>query len=57
MSGEQADAPAQADVPALTDAPAPAPFAMIAGDPSAAVCEGDACLIPGFEPAGSLTDH
>ncbi|MBM7504662.1 hypothetical protein ACFPER_16740 [Agromyces aurantiacus] len=27
-----------------TDA-APAPFTMI-GDPSAAVCEGDACLLP-----------
>ncbi|HKH07827.1 MAG TPA: hypothetical protein VKA62_02665 [Agromyces sp.] len=32
-----------------TDAPAPAPFAMIAGDPSAMVCEGDVCYIPGTE--------
>ncbi|HZW40997.1 MAG TPA: hypothetical protein VFE99_01745 [Agromyces sp.] len=30
-----------------TDAPARAPFAMIAGDPSAMVCEGDVCFIPG----------
>ena len=29
-----------------TDAPAPAPFAMIGGDPSAMVCEGDVCYIP-----------
>ena len=29
------------------DAAAPAPFAMIAGDPSAMVCEGDVCYIPG----------
>ncbi|GAA1812268.1 hypothetical protein [Agromyces neolithicus] len=29
-----------------TDAPAPAPFAMIAGDASAMVCEGDVCYIP-----------
>ena len=32
-----------------TDAPVPAPFAMIAGDPSAMVCEGDVCYIPGTE--------
>jgi hypothetical protein len=31
----------------VTDAPAPAPFAMITGDPSAMVCEGDVCYIPG----------
>ena len=29
-----------------TDAPARAPFAMIAGDPSAMACEGDVCFIP-----------
>jgi hypothetical protein len=29
-----------------TDAAAPAPFAMITGDPSARVCEGDVCYIP-----------
>ncbi|MBM7830702.1 hypothetical protein JOE59_001407 [Agromyces cerinus] len=34
---------------ATTDAAAPAPFAMITGDPSAMVCEGDVCFIP---PAG-----
>lgn len=33
-----------------TDAAAPAPFAMIMGDPSAMVCEGDVCYIPGAEP-------
>ncbi|MDQ0895927.1 hypothetical protein [Agromyces ramosus] len=32
-----------------TDAPARAPFAMIAGDPAAMVCEGDVCFIPGAE--------
>ena len=32
--------------PAATDAPAPAPFAMIVGDASAMVCEGDVCYIP-----------
>lgn len=31
----------------MTDAPARAPFAMIAGDPAAMVCEGDVCFIPG----------
>jgi len=30
-----------------TDAPVRAPFAMIAGDPTAMVCEGDVCFIPG----------
>ena len=30
-----------------TDAAAPAPFAMITGDPSAMICEGDVCYIPG----------
>ncbi|GAA1756524.1 hypothetical protein [Agromyces humatus] len=30
-----------------TDAPAPNPFAMIDGDASAMVCEGDVCFIPG----------
>ncbi|UIP58490.1 hypothetical protein DSM26151_13650 [Agromyces marinus] len=25
---------------------APAPFTMVAGDPSAFVCEGDACVLP-----------
>lgn len=30
-----------------TDAAAPAPFAMITGDPSAMVCEGDVCYLPG----------
>lgn len=29
-----------------TDVAAPAPFAMITGDPSAMVCEGDVCYIP-----------
>ncbi|WP_255820927.1 hypothetical protein [Agromyces endophyticus] len=29
------------------DAPAAAPFAMIAGDPQAMVCEGDVCFVPG----------
>ena len=29
-----------------TDAPAQAPFAMIAGDESAMVCEGDVCFVP-----------
>ena len=33
---------------AEADAPAPAPFAMIVGDPSAMVCEGDVCHIPGL---------
>jgi hypothetical protein len=28
------------------DAPAPTPFAMIVGDASAMVCEGDVCYIP-----------
>ena len=31
---------------AETDAPAAAPFAMIVGDSSAMVCEGDVCYIP-----------
>lgn len=30
-----------------TDAATRAPFAMIAGDSSAMVCEGDVCYIPG----------
>ena len=30
-----------------TDAAAPTPFAMIQGDPSAMVCEGDVCYLPG----------
>jgi hypothetical protein len=33
---------------AEADASAPAPFAMIVGDPSAMVCEGDVCYIPGL---------
>jgi len=32
-----------------TDAAVRAPFAMIAGDPAAMVCEGDVCYIPGSE--------
>lgn len=32
---------------AKADVAAPAPFAMITGDPSAMVCEGDVCYIPG----------
>lgn len=32
---------------AVTDAPAATPFAMIVGDPSAMVCDGDVCYIPG----------
>lgn len=32
---------------AETDAPEPAPFAMIVGDASAMVCEGDVCYVPG----------
>ena len=37
----------------MTDA-TPAPFTMV-GDPAAAACEGDACLIPGatLQPAES----
>lgn len=31
---------------AAADAASPAPFAMIAGDPAAMVCEGDVCFIP-----------
>lgn len=27
--------------------PDAAPFAMIAGDPQAMVCEGDVCFVPG----------
>lgn len=34
---------------AASDAPERAPFAMIAGDPAAMVCEGDVCFIPGAE--------
>ena len=30
------------------DAPVPAPFAMIVGDASAMVCEGDVCYVPGL---------
>lgn len=32
---------------AVTDAPATSPFAMITGDASAMVCEGDVCNVPG----------
>ena len=39
----------EVDTSTPTDAAAPAPFAMITGDPSAMVCEGDVCYIP---PAG-----
>ena len=35
------------DTSPAKDAPVQAPFAMIAGDPSAMVCEGDVCYIPG----------
>lgn len=38
-----------------TDAAAPAPFAMITGDPSAMVCEGDVCYIP-ESPAQPVTE-
>jgi hypothetical protein len=31
-----------------TDAAAPAPFTMVTGDPSAMVCEGDVCYVPGL---------
>ncbi|WP_277871073.1 hypothetical protein [Agromyces albus] len=30
-----------------TDAAAPSPFTMVTGDPSAMVCEGDVCYVPG----------
>ncbi|WP_286309279.1 hypothetical protein [Agromyces mangrovi Wang et al. 2018] len=54
MSGEQAtDAAVRTDAAEPTDAPASAPLAMLTGDPSAAVCEGDACIVPGFGPADS----
>lgn len=41
-----------ATTPQVTDAPststaAPAPFTMVTGDPTAMVCEGDVCYIPG----------
>ena len=35
----------------MTDA-APVPFTMV-GDPEAAACEGDACLIPGVTATAS----
>ncbi|GEM_PF-6145983 len=54
MSTEQAtDAPELTDAPGQTAPAASAPFAMLTGDPSAASCEGDACLVPGTEPADS----
>ncbi|WP_255681150.1 hypothetical protein [Agromyces cavernae] len=31
---------------APSDAPAPVPFAMLDGDASAMVCEGDVCYVP-----------
>jgi hypothetical protein len=30
-----------------TDAAALAPFTMVTGDPTAMVCEGDVCYVPG----------
>lgn len=40
-----------------TDAEAPRPFAMVAGDPSAMVCEGDVCYVPGFGPADAVSSE
>ncbi|MGI9824761.1 hypothetical protein [Agromyces sp. Marseille-Q5079] len=42
MSGQLADAAA---VPVT--AAAASPFTMVTGDPSAMVCEGDVCFVPG----------
>lgn len=38
---------AEIQSPDATDAAAPAPFTMVTGDPSAMVCEGDVCYVPG----------
>jgi hypothetical protein len=35
------------DEATTTDAAAPSPFTMVTGDPSAMVCDGDVCYIPG----------
>jgi hypothetical protein len=43
---------AMSETTAATDA-APLPFTMVTGDPSAMVCEGDVCFVPG---AGGATD-
>jgi hypothetical protein len=43
---------AMSETTAATDA-APSPFTMVTGDPSAMVCEGDVCFVPG---AGGATD-
>ncbi|WP_156997154.1 hypothetical protein [Agromyces aureus] len=44
---QQQGAPAASDAPMpVTDAAA-SPFTMVAGDPSAMVCEGDVCFVPG----------
>ncbi|WP_268876772.1 hypothetical protein [Agromyces badenianii] len=38
------------EIAQAADAAEPAPFAMITGDPSAMVCEGDVCSVPGAAP-------
>ncbi|WP_168197165.1 hypothetical protein [Agromyces laixinhei] len=43
-------AEAAAEATGRADAAAPTPFSMIMGDPSAMVCEGDACYVPGTRP-------
>jgi hypothetical protein len=43
---------AMSETTAATDA-APLPFTMVTGDPSAMVCKGDVCFVPG---AGGATD-
>ncbi|WP_157008736.1 hypothetical protein [Agromyces laixinhei] len=39
-----------AEATGRADAAAPTPFSMILGDPSAMVCEGDTCYVPGTRP-------
>ncbi|GAA1967186.1 hypothetical protein [Agromyces allii] len=51
MSDAVANGTPVASDPAIrpTDAAA-SPFTMVAGDPSAMVCEGDVCFVPGATP-------
>ncbi len=49
MSGQtQQGAPAASDLLNQATDAAASPFTMVTGDPSAMVCEGDVCFVPGL---------
>ncbi|MFF2369079.1 hypothetical protein [Agromyces sp. NPDC058110] len=45
----QQGAPAASDLLNGTTDAAASPFTMMVGDPSAMVCEGDVCFVPGLQ--------